>query len=100
MIDDNYHYMDERYRKSAGDFEDYESALDLAQKITFESLVSNEASTAAETYEKYQSFGKDPFIMPIGDAPKPEEDYSAWDTAKMLAELLEVERLNQAEGSE
>jgi hypothetical protein len=92
MVDDNFHYMDERYRECAGTFDNYEDALGLAQKITFESVVSNESSTAAETFQKYKDFGKDPFIQPFGEAEPPEENYSAWTTAEMLAELIEIER--------
>jgi hypothetical protein len=92
LVDDNFHYMDENYRECAGDFESYEDALALAKKITFESVIENEADTASETFQKYKDFGKDPFIQPFGDASGPEENYSAWNTAEILAQIIEVER--------
>lgn len=101
MVDDNFHYMDESYRECVGTFENYEDALELANKITLESVISNELSTAAETFQKYKDFGKDPFIRPFGDAPPPEENYSAWTTAEMLSQLIEIERRKaQSKGGE
>ena len=90
MIDDNFHYMDESYRECAGTFQHYEDALEVARKITFESVVENQSVTAAETLKNYKGFGDDPFIQPFGGAPRPEENYSAWTTAEMLSKVIEV----------
>jgi hypothetical protein len=88
MVDDNFHYMDETYRECVGTFENYQDALALAQNIAAESVLSNKSSTAEETYEKYQSFGKDPFIRPFGEASQPEKPFSAWTMAKMVSEFM------------
>jgi hypothetical protein len=92
MVDDNFHYMDESYRECAGTFQNYEDALAVAKNITLESVVENESDTAEETFKNYKGFGSDPFIQPFGGAARPEENYSAWTTAEMLAQLIEVER--------
>ena len=90
MIDDNFHYMDESYRVCAGTFQHYEDALVQAKEITLKSVLKHKGASAAETYDNYKDFGDDPFIQPFGEAPRPEENYSAWTTAKMLAQQIET----------
>ena len=94
MVDDNFHYMDESYRECAGTFQNYEDALSEARSITLESVVDNLSVTTEETFENYKGFGRDPFILPFGGAPRPDENYSAWSTAKLFAQVMEPRRVD------
>lgn len=68
-IDDNYHYMDEEHRRSAGEFATLEEATARAKKIVDEYLHSafRPGVTADELLKSYLMFGEDPFII----APEP-----------------------------
>ncbi len=91
LVDDNFDYMDESERHCVGIFEKYEEALETARRITRKSVAANRGNTAEETYEKYTSFGDDAFIRPVGNAPVPEQMYSAWTEAKQIAKELHGE---------
>ena len=69
--------MDEDERYSAGEFETLEEAVIKCRTIVEGNLASmfNEGVTAKELYEKYVSFGDDPWVQG--------GDFSAWKYAKM-----------------
>lgn len=78
LVDDNFHFMDESYRFSAGTFDRYEDAVAKAQAMIDGELVhmlkGKDGVSADELYDLYMGFGNDPFIA---GEPQPEEIFSA-----------------------
>jgi hypothetical protein len=88
-VDDNFHYMDEDERWTAGTYETLEKALAECCRLVEVSLVDlfEPGISAEELYQYYTMFGFDPFIVPIeGDIPVAVDDvrakFSAWKYAK------------------
>jgi hypothetical protein len=90
MVDDNFHYMDESERWELGVFASAEAALEACRRLVDRSLVDGykAGATAAELFDHYKSFGDDPFIVALDDAPKP--SFSAWTYAQARALELAV----------
>jgi hypothetical protein len=65
IVDDNFHYMDESERYEAGEFPTLEAAIEAAQKIVDEYLVSayQQGMTTDALLTSYLMFGDDPFII-------------------------------------
>lgn len=84
-VDDNYHYMDETYRRTHGEYETQEDALIAARAIVDAFLASahTPGMTAEALYQMYTSFGDDPFIIGPRDS-----DFSAWNYARARCEIL------------
>lgn len=80
FVDDNFHYTDENYRYKAGEFLSYDEALTEAKRIVDEELACRvrPGMTAEELYDRYITFGEDPFIIPANK----DDSFSAWDYAK------------------
>jgi hypothetical protein len=85
MVDDNFHYMDESERWELGVFASAEEALEACRRLVDRSLADGykAGATAAELFAHYKSFGDDPFIVALDDAPKP--SFSAWTYAQARA---------------
>jgi hypothetical protein len=79
-VDDNFHYMDESERYSAGVYESCEAATEKCRSIVDEFLLSEykEGTQAPQLLEAYKSFGEDPWIS----GPEPECKFSAWTYAE------------------
>ena len=88
VVADNYHYMDESEHYVLGFFETGGEALAAAKRIVDEFLNEGapKAASADELYKGYVGFGEDPFIVPIGKAPR--VAFSAWRYAKARCEEL------------
>ena len=86
FVDDNFHYMDEDYRYKAGEFLNYDEALTGAKRIVDEELACRvrPGMTAEELYDRYITFGEDPFIIPANK----EDSFSARDYAKTQSHKL------------
>jgi hypothetical protein len=85
MVDDNFHFMDERERYIEGDFDTLEAAHDACRKIVEYSLkdLFKPGVTAETLYSNYKCFGEDPFVrVPPGEL---RSAFSAWDYAKQRA---------------
>lgn len=84
-VDDNFHYMDEESRYSAGSFASYAEALGKAKAIVDDFLERcyQPGMTSRELFEGYVGFGEDPFIVPSG-----EPYFSAWDYARERCRIL------------
>ena len=88
FVDDNYHYMDEDERYSAGEFDNYEEALACCRKIVDDYLLQNykPGMNAEELYDLYLHFGEDPFVRcneTLNESDKAILDkYSSWNYAK------------------
>lgn len=84
LVDDNYHYMDEDERYSAGVFPTYDEALARARRIVDESLLEllEPGATVADLMKNYLLFGVDPWIKPT---PEGTDRFSARDYARQRA---------------
>lgn len=87
-IDDNYHYMDEEYRRRAGEFATLEDAMAQAKKIVDDYLLSafRPGITVDQLMRSYLMFGEDPFIVtPDPDAiPFSARDYALLKCREMV----------------
>ena len=65
MVDDNFHYMEEDERREHGTFRTLDEAVTACRKLVDEALLDEYKPdiTAAELYDRYLSFGDDPFIV-------------------------------------
>ena len=63
-VDDNYHYMDESERYTAGSYHSLEEALEKCKEITITSLkeLCEKGITAKKLSAQWSMFGEDPFI--------------------------------------
>ena len=88
MIDDNFHYMDEDERWQLGTFPTAEAAIAACRRLVDRSLIDSyeDGATADKLFEHYTSFGDDPFIVALEDAPK--VSFSAWTYARQRAAEL------------
>jgi len=88
MIDDNFDYLEENERAEFGTFATADEALDACRRLVDESLLAEykDGETADQLFERYTSFGDDPFIVALEGAPKIE--FSAWTYAKSRAREL------------
>jgi hypothetical protein len=89
LVDDNYHFTDETERYALGEFPNLAQAIEAAQRIVDEYLLSayQPGMTAAALYGSYTGFGEDPFIVAI-PATDNGNLFSAWDYAKRRCEEL------------
>lgn len=85
MVDDNFHFMDEDERWTAGNYGSLRGALDKCLQMVGQDLRKDYRAdtTATDLYESYTMMGDDPFITgPMKTV------FSAWNYAKELAEFL------------
>jgi hypothetical protein len=89
MVDDNFHYMEEDERWEFGTFATAEAAIAACRKLVDKSLVEEyrPGMTAKELYDRYTSFGDEPFIVAQSGAPTPAV-FSARDYARSRIETL------------
>ena len=87
LVDDNYHFMDESERYELGTYATLEAAIQAAQAVVDDFLLSalQPGQTAQELYVIYTGFGEDPFIASLEGKPGL---FSAWDYARARCEAL------------
>ena len=80
MVDDNFHYMEEDERSEYGIFPTAEEALAACRRLVDKSLLAEYKTdrTADQLFERYTSFGDDPFIVALDGAPKFEFSAAAY----------------------
>jgi hypothetical protein len=80
FVDDNFHYMDESHRYSAGSYLDCQTATDKCREIVNAYLLSEyrQGMSARELLDRYKSFGEDPWISSTDDTCR----FSAWSYAE------------------
>lgn len=85
LVDDNFHFMDEDERWTAGTYERLDEALHKCMEMVGQFMLEQDyhKTSAADLYDSYTSFGDDPFI--VGSVPV---DFSAWNYAEKLAGYL------------
>jgi hypothetical protein len=88
MVDDNFHYGDEDERSAYGIYPTAEEALAICRKLVDKALLAQyrDGQTAEQLFERYTSFGDDPFVVSLDGAPKVE--FSAWTYARQRAPEL------------
>jgi hypothetical protein len=89
MVDDNFHYMEEDERREHGTYQTLDEAVAACRKLVDEALLDEykPSITAAELYDRYLSFGDDPFIVaPVGASR--DVLFSAHDYAQGRAKAL------------
>ena len=87
MVDENSHYMDLTERYESGRYRDCATAVAVCKAIVDDFLAANGggATTAAELFSTYTTFGEDPFIV----SEDPACAFSGWDYARQrCAEIL------------
>jgi hypothetical protein len=79
-VDDNFHYMDEEERYTAGYYDTCEAATEKCKSIVDEFLLDQykEGTLAPQLLEAYTAFGEDPWIS----GPEPDCKFSAWTYAE------------------
>ena len=89
VVADNFHYMDESEYTDGGVFGSHEEAVAACRGLVDRSLASCHklGMTADELFEAYTSFGDDPFVVALGDAPVGER-FSAWTYAKERCHVI------------
>jgi hypothetical protein len=78
FVDDNFHYMNEDERYKDGDYATLEEAVSKCRQIVDDFLEREHkpGMSATELYDRYCSFGEDPFIR------GPVAGFSAWEYAR------------------
>jgi hypothetical protein len=89
LIDDNFHYMDESERVTHGVFATADEALAACRSIVDDFLTDalEPGMSATDLYERYVSFGDDPFIVPVDQKGAPVA-FSAWEYARQRCEKV------------
>lgn len=85
MVDDHFNYMDPEERYRSGEFALAEAAIARCRKLVDDDLVAalkgkEDTMTAAELWDDYTSFGKDPFV--VATAGEDAVHFSAWTYAQ------------------
>jgi hypothetical protein len=77
MVDDNFHYMEEDERWEFGTFATAPDALAVCRNLVDGSLTDchKRGMTASDLYDRYLSFGDEPFVVAAAGAPP--VDFSA-----------------------
>lgn len=90
LVDDNFHYMDENYRRNLGEFPTYSEALAVCREVVDRFMGHEYVPGMAESalYFRYMMFGKDPSIVEYSEPPDTSPGFSAWDYAKARCEEL------------
>ena len=92
VVADNFHYMNEEETYVQGLYVTYEEALTAARNITLRSLIEGGGESIHDILDHYRHFGDDPYIVPFGEAPPPEERFSAWTFAEQIAPAVWAEK--------
>ena len=89
MVDDNFHYMEEDERWEYGTFPTAAAAFAACRKVVDESLIAEYrlGMTATQLYDRYTSFGDEPFIIAPHGASE-DVTFSARDYARSRVEAL------------
>jgi hypothetical protein len=92
MVDDNFHYQDPDERREHGTYETVQEALAACRGIVDRSLKEEyrPGISAEALYDRYKSFGDDPFIMVI-DGAGDGATFSAWSYAEERCRVICVE---------
>jgi hypothetical protein len=83
LVDDNFHYMDERHRWRLGLFSTSDEAVAACRRIVDQCLAEayEPGMTPDRLYELYVMFGDDPFIFTANG----DQLFSAWAYARERA---------------
>jgi hypothetical protein len=84
FVDDNFHHMNEDERYKDGDYATLEEAVSKCRRIVDDCLAHEHkpGMSSTELYDRYCSFGEDPFIRGPGC------DFSAWAYARQRCDEI------------
>jgi hypothetical protein len=90
LIDDNFHYQDPAERREHGIYANVEDALAACRAIVDRSLQEQfrPGISAEALFNRYTSFGDDPFIVAIGGDQDERTKFSAWSYARERARAI------------
>ncbi|MFZ0716837.1 hypothetical protein [Mycobacterium sp.] len=96
LVDDNFHAYDESERYSHGLYDTLEEAIAVCRAIVDRDLANQyePGMTADRLYQRYTSFGDDPWIKDTEHpgGPSPRAPFSAWSYAEQQSvEMCTVE---------
>ena len=93
MVDSNFHYQEEDTRREGGIYATVEAAFAACHAIVDRSLREEyrPGISAEALYDRYTSFGDDPFIMVLDGADESAK-FSAWSYAKERSRIMCGER--------
>lgn len=97
-VADNFYYMNEDKAYTEGRYKTYEEALGVAQAITRQALAESGGNSPGQMVAAYKQFGDDPYILPFGGAPSPEQGFSAWSYAESIAAEVWIEQRADKKG--
>ena len=83
MVDDNFHYQEPEERREHGTYASLEEALAVCRGIVDRALKEEyrPGISAEKLYDRYTSFGDDPFIVVLDGADEGAR-FSAWNYAE------------------
>jgi len=86
IVDDNFHYGEEDERSEYGTYPTAEEAQEVCRRLVDASLLAEyrDGQTGEQLFDRYTSFGDDPFVVSLDGAPRVE--FSAWTYARQRAE--------------
>jgi hypothetical protein len=89
MVDDNFHYDEPDERREHGVYATLEEAIAACREIVDRSLEEEHRSgiSAEALYDRYTSFGDDPFIVALDDGDV-RAAFSAWSYAMERARAI------------
>ncbi|MGO8867071.1 MAG: hypothetical protein ACLQME_11275 [Alphaproteobacteria bacterium] len=89
MVDDNFHYQEPEERRVHGIYATLEEALAVCRGLVDQALKEEyrPGISAEKLYERYTSFGDDPFIVVLDGADN-DAKFSAWNYAKERCRAL------------
>jgi hypothetical protein len=89
MVDDNFHYQEPEERWELGIYATLEEALAACRGIVDRALKEEylPGISAEKLYDRYTSFGDDPFIVVL-DGADADARFSAWNYAKERCRTL------------
>jgi len=89
LVDDNFHYQDVNERREHGVYDTMEEALEVCRRVVDESLEKEfkPGMSPEALYDRYVSFGDDPFIVACGGEDK-KDIFSAWEYAKRRCGII------------
>jgi len=85
LVDDNFHFMDEKHRYGSGSFDTYDEAAAKCKSIIDDYLRSalEPGMTKEQLFASYTMFGEDPYITGGN-----EDTFEAWDYARNRCMVL------------
>jgi len=95
VVHDNFHYQEDD-RREQGTYETLEQAISACRGIVDKSLAEEYTPgiSAEKLYDRYMSFGDDPFIVVVGGSDATAK-FSAWSYAKERCRVVAESKIGR-----